>query len=234
MKRIFAFLSISLVFVFFASSVYVRAEDGTSSGEPTKTNKPERVQVLKTEKEELNASREMELRNLKADFQKRKEDAMTEFKANLQKIKDTRKQTVVTNVNDRIGNRNTLWVSHWNEVTKRLTTILDKIQTRSTEAAASGKDVTSVTTAITAARSAISAAQAAIDTQSTKTYTIAISSETTLGSDVKATISAFQTDVKNVISLLNTARRAVETAFQAIKTVIGTEPTATPLATTQP
>lgn len=210
MKK-FSVVMVALYLAFVVAPTAL-AEDSSSSAQTTRTEVRQEIKDLRADNRALIASRE------------------AEFKANLQKIKDTRKQTVVSNISDRIANRNTLWVSHWNVVTKRLSTILDKIQARATEASTKGKDITSVTAAISSARTAIASAQSAIDAQSGRTYSIDISTEGNLGQSVKTTLSSFQSEVKSVISLLNTARKAVDAAFVALKTVVGTEAP----ATTQP
>lgn len=207
MKK-FTAVMIALSFAFAVTSTTL-AEDSSSSATTTRTEIRQEIKDLRAENRALIASRE------------------AEFKANLQKIKDTRKQTIVSNISDRISNRNTLWVSHWNIVTKRLSTILDKIESRATEASTKGKDITSVTSAVASARTAIASAQSAIDTQSTKTYSIDLSNESNLGQSVRTTITTFQSDVKSVISQLNVARKAVQSAFVALKTVVGTEAPAT-------
>ena len=209
-KRYIVVFSLALV-VSFVHVSSVLAEDSTSSG---KTPRIEAREEFRDEKRTFMASRE------------------AEFKANLQKIRDTRKQTIVSNINDRIANRNTLWISHWNAVTKRLSAILDKIQTRSDEAATKGKDISTITAAIASARTAIATAQTAINAQSGKTYTIDVTVESNLGTSVKNTISTFHSDVKNIIALLNTARKAVGTVFMSLKTIVGAEPS--PTSTTQP
>lgn len=225
MKK-FALLSTLLVLSFCVMST-IHAEEsatGTSS--------------IREQRQTFVASKTAELKEKREERKEDRQELIANFKENLQKIKDTRKQQIVSNVQDRITNRNSLWVSHWNEVLKRLSALLDKIQTKTDEASQNGKDVTAVTAKITAARTAIATAQTAVNTQSAKTYTVDITTEDALKSNTITVIGQFRSDVTAVISSINAARRAVSDVFIALGSIIGTKPTtspvASPSATTQP
>lgn len=227
--RSFVFLGLAVPFLFLAP--FVMAKEASSSAE---AGRKENARELQERHKDLVASREAEIKTLRDDFKTRREEVMTTFKLNLQKIKDSRKQQVTENINSRITERNTRWVEHWGQVLKRLSALLDKIEVRATEASSKGKDISSVTSAISAARSAIALAQSKVDTQSTKTYTITIDTESSLGQNVKATIQSFHADVKGILGAINDARKAVDAVFKALRTVVGgltTTPSATPVPT---
>ncbi|MBX4205740.1 hypothetical protein KW795_00930 [Candidatus Microgenomates bacterium] len=185
------------------------------SGEPTK--------ILS----DIKKARELRQKTIETTKQKReeaqtkREAARDEFKEKLQTIKDTKKQQIVSKIDENISTLNQKWVDKWNEVLTRLTEILAKIQTRTDKAQANGKDVAQITAAIADTQTAISTAQTAVDAQASKTYTITITSETGLGTDVKTTINSFHNDIKNTRESVEAARKAVGDVLKTLKTIVG-------------
>ncbi len=190
--------------------------EGSASGRNTQEIKNRIDDVLKQRKAlevDFKARRQL----LEDEIRRKRE----EFKSKIATIKDERKKQVVNNLDQNISSRNSKWVEHWNKFLVKLTEILGKIKTRTDEAAAKGKDVTLVRTAISAAEKAIADAQALVNAQSGKTYVFNISSEETLSSDVRSTVTQFKSDVQSVMTLMNTARKAVNDVYGVLKTVVG-------------
>ncbi|MBI1864072.1 hypothetical protein HYS03_02585 [Candidatus Woesebacteria bacterium] len=182
---------------------------------------------------------EQEHKASQSAFLEKRKEIETEFKNKLETIKDEHKKEVVTTIDQNISNHNQNWAQHWDEVLTRLTNILDKIKSRRDKAQAAGNDVTSVNAAIVNAESAIAAAQASINNQSTKTYSINITTDDKLGPAVSSTVQSFKTDVKSVIDAINAARRAIQDAIKALQTIKRVDedegvPTPSAIPTTSP
>jgi chromosome segregation ATPase len=176
---------------------------------------------LKLRDERKIASNEMKLKReaLKADLATRKE----ELKEKLAALCEERKVKAADKITETMNSRNDTWVDHWNTVLTRLSEILEKTKSRRDKLQEAGKDVTVVTTAITTAQSAISSAQAAVTAQSEKTYSYSGDASTTcrLGDDIREAQQTFSADVKSVITLLNTTRRAVADVLSALRAIDG-------------
>lgn len=160
-----------------------------------------------------------EIKNRREELKTKIEDKREELKERLSELKDQRKARVVENIDDSLSKRNEKWINHWADVISRLNESLAKIQTKTTELSTEGKDVTSVNTAIARAQSSIAEAQANINAQASKTYTIEINSENTLGRDVSGVISQFKTDISKVLQSIKSAKTAVKEAFEALRSI---------------
>lgn len=159
------------------------------------------------------------------------EDHKKELKQKLAAIKDTRKQALVEKLNTNCQNINVKRTTKMTEMLAKLSSILTNVTNR---AAASGKDTSTVDTAVTAAQTAIADAQSAVATQAGKTCTITITIESNLKIDVGKVISAMQADLKSVYEKVITARKAVGDAVKTLALVLGEPLTPTPSPTTTP
>lgn len=169
--------------------------------------------------EVLEASREAKRQEVKVNVQAKRE----ETKAKIQNLRDARKQKIVEKIQTKLGDINQRRTDHFLEVLKRLSTILDKIQSRTEKAKAAGKNVTSVETALASARTAITTAETAVNAQKGKTYQITVNSGTTAKNDVGVTTKQLQQDLQTVHDTVKAAGDAVQKVFTAIKAVVGTE-----------
>jgi hypothetical protein len=145
-----------------------------------------------------------------------------EFKLKLSEIKDTVKQQRLTSLDGNITKINQRAVANWNSLLDRLSLILDKIKTKTTELSGQGKDVSSVLSAISTAESKIAAAKAAVSAQSGKTYVIDIGTGNNLGQNASATIQTMKADLKAVEALVRDALQSVKDVYFALRGVIGT------------
>lgn len=166
------------------------------------------VDEFKQKKTEIKAAIETARENLKTQLQTK----ATELKQKLQIIKDTTKQTIVENINTQIAELNDRTLAHYSDVLDKLDTAVDKITARAKTDSDEGLDITSVTSALTDATTAITAARKAIQTQTGKTYTIKITTESNLRIDVGATRQALHADLVKVRDLVIAARVAVHKA----------------------
>ena len=169
--------------------------------------------------EVLEASREAKRKEVKANVQAKRE----ETKAKIQNLRDEKKQKVVERIQAKLGDVNKRRTDHFLEVLKRLSTILDKIQSRTEKAKSEGKNVTSVETALASARTAITSAETAVNVQKEKTYQITVNSDTTAKNDVGATTKQLQQDLQTVHETVKAARDAVQNVYKEIKALVGTE-----------
>lgn len=167
----------------------------------------------------LEASREAKRQEVKANVQVKRE----ETKAKIKNIRDTRKQQIVEKIQTKLGEVNQKRTDHFLEVLKRLSTILDKIQSRTEKAKAAGKNVTSVETALASARTAITTAETAVSAQKAKTYQITVNSDTTAKNDVGVTTKQLQQDLQTVHDTVKAAGDAVQNVYKEIKAVVGIE-----------
>lgn len=177
--------------------------------------------------EELKAARQAKREEVKAYIQVRRE----EVKANVQAMRDARKKAVVERVQERLNNVNARRSEHFTNVLERLSTILDKIESRTEKAKTEGKDVAAIESAIASARSAISTAQSAVDAQEVKTYEITVTDDAAARGEVDAMIKQLHADLRAVHDTVVAARQAVYAVFEQIKTVVGSTEGATPSAT---
>lgn len=162
--------------------------------------------VNKLEFGEVNTTRKQEI----ADTIKTRRE---EFKQKLEGIRDERKQKILENLDTRITNVNAKWTERWNNVLKRLSEILAKIDARSDDSA--------VDIAVNEAEVVIARAQNAVSEQAGKTYDIEISQEETLGENAREALSEFYTDLRGVHAVVSEAREAVGKAVRALKGVEG-------------
>ena len=170
-------------------------------------------------KDTLEASREA----AKQEFQ----DHKTEFQHELSLIKDTKKQSVVDKINTDCQTVNQKRTDAMTAMLEKLSTILTNVSNRSASTAASGKDTTTVETAISTAQNAVADAQSAVAAQAGANCTITIASDTTVKSDVGKGISALQQALQTVYQKVLSARKAVSDAIHALAQVTGESLTAT-------
>lgn len=146
------------------------------------------------------------------EIKNKAEAARTQLKAKLVKIKDEKKKAIVERVDNRIVELNNNQMDHLSNVLDQLDKVLLKINDRTDAAAAKGRDVTAVRTAIESAKTGIAAARAAIVAQSGKVYTITITTESKLGTDVGKATKLVHADIVGVREKVKTAREAVHKA----------------------
>lgn len=190
---------------------------------PTKTEMQKKLEIKNSVKK-VREERQKEIEKVRTKREKaisEQKEKREEFKEKLEEIRDQKKKKIVEKVDGNISTLNQKWINRWNETLTRLSEILIKIQTRTDEAAQNGKNVTNVNQAISDAEVSIAGAKTAVDAQSTKTYTISISTEDNLGQDVKATISSFHADIKSTRETIEAARRAVANVLSTLKGLTG-------------
>jgi hypothetical protein len=143
------------------------------------------------------------------------------FQAKLASIKDTKKRTVVENVQNRMTEINTQRTDTMTKQLDIMSTILDRVSSKAAELQKNGKDISSVTSAVSVARTAIEAAREAVAAQAGKVYSITILTENTLKNNVLTTRKSLETDVLATHQKIVAARKAVYTAIKALAILRG-------------
>ena len=162
-------------------------------------------QQIEERKEELKARMEEKRQELKDQMEQKRE----ELKQRLEKIRDERKKEVVERINGQIDELNERLTNHYMNVLEKLGGLLVRIAERADDAEERGVDVSAVRTAIDEANSAITNAKEAIEVQSGKTYTIEVTTEEELRSDVGRARQAFHDDIVSVRETIKAAHDAV-------------------------
>jgi len=150
----------------------------------------------------------------------------TAFQQQLIRIKDTRKQGIVDKINTDCQTVNQKRTIAMTAMLAKLSTILTNVSNRSASAAASGKDTSSLDTAVTTAQGAIADAQTAVAAQAGTTCTITIASDATVKNDVGIGIGKLQTALSVIYQKVMIARKSVGDAIHALAQVTGESLTA--------
>lgn len=172
----------------------------------------ERWEQLKEERE----TRREELRQ-------RIQDKRAETKAKIQNLRDERKKKIIEKIQTKLTQINEKRTDHFLKFLERLSTILDKIQSRAEKAKAAGKNTTSIEAAIASARTAIATAESAVNAQKSKVYQIVVSDETKARNEVGAAMKQLQEDLRSVRETVKAASSAVHAVFQQLKSIRGVD-----------
>ena len=144
----------------------------------------------------------------------------TELKRQLKIIKDDKKQILVDRINTKCQDINSKRVEKMTAMITKLSLVLTNVSNRTEAAAQSGKDTTSVDSAIVSAQNAISSAQTMLAAQARNTCTITLTSDTTLKTDIGKTISGMQENLKAVYEQVVNARTEVSHAVRALAALL--------------
>lgn len=205
---------------------------------------------LRDDRKDTRASRAADIRERRDAFHeelKEKREAAKEafkeereqFKEKLESLRDERKKSIVERVDERMSRVNEHRTDQMTKHLEKMNSILERVVSRTAEAAAVGKDTSSVDSAIAEAQAVIGAAQDAVAAQAGKDYVIEITSEDGLKNVVGSAMSSLQSDLRSVHGLIVEARKKVSAAIQALAHILGKgglAPTggATPSATLTP
>lgn len=188
-------------------------------------------------------------REIKKDSHERMQAARAEMQARMKaqhektqqrltEIKDKAKQQMAERLAKQFEKQNSTWTEHFMKTLDRLDAISLKIQDRTTVAAGNGKDISTVTAAITAAQTAITSARTAVIAQAAKTYvldpsTIVPPTATTTPNGQEKLMQGLRASFKNLHNSLfrdlfalrdgslTDARKAVQNAHQALSKILG-------------
>jgi hypothetical protein len=126
-------------------------------------------------------------------------EARAEFKAKLETIKDEKKKLLVGRIDSKIAEINKRTTDRYLKTLEQLQMFVDRV---------SASDAATLANR-TAAQNAINAAKTAVEAQAAKTYTIEITDEETLKTNVGTVVSQFRKDLTTVHELIVKARLSV-------------------------
>jgi hypothetical protein len=183
------------------------ADNTTNTNVEVKTNTKEQIlQSIKNTREgfktELNTIREQA--KLKIDEMK------TNFKASLKNIKDENKKTSAEKIVSIIQDLNTKTTDNLSNKTDKIENVLIGIESRISKAQINGLDVSLVNIEVEKSKTAIAQARSAISAQALKVYTVNITSEATLKSDMKTLRDTFKKDLKDLNAVVKLAHESVK------------------------
>lgn len=167
----------------------------------------------------------------KEEAKKKIESEKTLLKEKLKAVKDEKKKQAVQKVNDQINALNAKRLEHFTNVLNQIEDVLKKVGSRADKAALRGLDVGVVKTNMTAVEASIAAARAAIVAQSSKTYTINITTEGELKNNTGAARQALHADLATVRDLVKVAHEALRTATVSLAKVPRVDQNGAPVAT---
>lgn len=174
-----------------ATAAATRKQNVQQKIETTRDARKEKVETKITEMREKIAS---------------KESAM---KAKLEAFKDKRKAETAQRVNTNLNAINLKQTSQMQKHLNTMSSILDKLETRVGNNTAKA--------AIESARANIATTSAAVTTQAGKDYTIQVTSESKLKTDVKAQRDKLHTDLASVRKMVIDAKQSVANAIRVAK-----------------
>ena len=206
MTRILPFLIVPLFLLVLVSSVNAQTTTGTDSASRLK----QQMQELKSQKKAAVSNIKEEAKENRMELKEKIKDSIAakreetkeivkakrdEFKLKLQTLKDEKKRALVDRIDTKLANANIKHTDRFTQVLSNLQIILDKMADEVDK---------------TAAQAAIDTAKKALENQAAKTYTITISTETALRSDVGAVTSGLRLDLSATHKLVIDAKQAVQ------------------------
>ena len=84
---------------------------------------------------------------------------------------------MIENLDERLININSKWMSHFNKILDRLSAILDKLEARTNKLSGEGKDTAEAKNAITIAKASIATGKSLVETQMNNNYPIDLNDE---------------------------------------------------------
>ena len=209
-KLLVSVLFTLLLFTSSGSVIFASTDSTTDDSTSVRTRTEVRTEI-REQREET-----MEMRD---EVKRERTEAREEFRERLSELRDKRKAAIVEKLVTKFDTVNDRWVAAWNHVLERLGLLLDKMESRTQMLADEGYDVSSVEDGIADAKSAIDSAQAALDTQEGKVYTVEITDEDSLRTDVSEAVLAFRADLQAVKDEVKSAQESVRTVLNLMKEV---------------
>ncbi len=146
-----------------------------------------------------------------------------ELRRRLTAISDEQKRKRVETIDARMDALNERMTEHFSLALEQLENILEKIAERAGEAAKKGDNGAAVSVAMTSAKASLAISRTATVLQAGKTYTITISAEDGLRTDVGIARQALHDDLVMVRETVKNARDAVHDAAVALVQSVNTK-----------
>lgn len=212
-------ISFILISVFLLAS-NVSAKEATSSSNSGSSRKEAIEKKAEERKALIEAKREEKKEKIETRIEDRKEKMASReaaLKAKLEAFKNKEKAIAVEKINNSLKSINQKMVLHFTNVLERISAILAKLESRVNSSTPDIKDTVMAKQAIDDAKLAINAAKEAVTSQSGKDYTVSVTSEGKVKTDVQKVRDQLHTDLKSLKTVVNTARDAVSKAIRISK-----------------
>lgn len=164
--------------------------------------------------------------NFKIEIEKVREGAKskisemkTNLKTDLKKIKNENKKISAEKIVNIIQGLNTKITNNYSDKLNKTEDVLINIESHITKAESSGLDVSSVKTELEKAKVSIAQAKIAISNQSSKVYTVNITDEANLRSEMKNLRETFSKDIKNLYKIVKDSHTAVKDTSVALSKI---------------
>jgi len=136
-----------------------------------------------------------------------------DLKVRLQVIKDEAKKAAAQKLDENMNNLNANFTAKFTKSLTDFDTYLSRLvdkasATSTTTASVAAKDTTAFNAAVESAKAAIVSARTAVEAQANKVYSITVSTEANLKSDVSSVRNTLNTDLKSVRDLVQAAHSA--------------------------
>src|SRR3989304_1487296 len=170
-------------------------------------------------------------RQLRQEWQQKREESRAEFRLKLTEIKDERRKNILARLNERVCEINKNRMENMDRHLDKMDSILDRVVTRTSIAKSEGLDTGSAEQAAKNARDKVTEARTAVDVQAEKPCDLMISGgEKNLGGEVSGLIRRFRQDVAGGQDKVVSARKAGSFAIQSLARIVGEKiaPSTTP------
>ncbi len=163
--------------------------------------------------------------NIKQERVENKAEALKEkvasktaaLRLKLQVFKDQKKAGIAERINSNLNRINQNQTEQMQKHLDTMSAILDKLENRVNQANPDIKDPAAAKAAITKAREIIATTSAAVQTQEQKDYTIQVTSEARIKTDIKAQRDKLHTDLLALRKMIIEAKQSVATAIRTAK-----------------
>ncbi len=210
------------------SGVSVFAQTGTTTPQPTLYReraeaREEMRDIRRDARTEMESRREQFRKDTemkREEVKKQMETKRTQFAEKVKTIKDEKKRVSVERLNENLAKINTKSIEHFTEVLDKQDEIAANISSRiaklESEGASTTVPVATLKADLLTAQNAISVARGAVLVQTTKSYTVAITTEANLKMDVSTVRKALETDLKAVRDSVKASQEALRKVARAL------------------
>lgn len=177
----------------------------------------ERVETRKENIKERKENKKENVQERITTLKERTASGEAQLKEKLQKFRDKKKADIAERINTNLNEINQKRTEQILKHLDKMSSILDRLEARVREKAPDIKDATAARAAVASARGTIATAKAEAKMQAEKDYTIQVSTERRIKTDVKKTRDELHTDLTALRSLVTNAKQAVTNAIRVAK-----------------
>lgn len=142
------------------------------------------------------------------------------LKAKLQTFRDKRKAEVAERISNNLGRINQKQTAQMLKHLDKMTSILNRLETRVNQGRPDIKDQALARVAISDAKASIATAEASVKAQAAKDYTLQVSQEAMVRVDAKKMRDALHADLRSVRKQVIDAKQSVASAIRVAKSGI--------------